>query len=409
MTSVLPFVVMALVWAVVSAAWAALLGRRKGDETARSWSVTAGDDVYADAPPGVVGAAVRRSTSSDRSVPVAVRFDPPVGIGPPHVGPLLVETARGRDIASIVISLVVKGHLRMRRVQGRKPLIGKAPMVWELEGVYAPDAAPMTDEEAVMRQALPLPGTRATLPDLKTAIRPAARRLREGLASEQVSGAWRRGTSGVPPFVRRLLVLLSLPFVALVLAIAVTTAELGWGLVCAVVAGVLLGTASRLPDAGRSRTALGSALTYQVQAFREYLRTAEGAQLRLDEGAAIFSGYLPWAVALGVTTEWTKAFREAAAAADPAMYAAWSGDLTWYGDLGSLDVGGLGDLGAVDLSDLGGIGDSFSDFADSLADFASDVDSFSSDLSSDFGGDSGGGGDFGGGDGGGGDGGGGGD
>lgn len=54
------------------------------------------------------------------------------------------------------------------------------------------------------------------------------------------------------------------------------------------------------------RTALGRAVTDQVEGFETYLTTAEADQLRFEEGEDIFSRYLPWAIMFGVAQRWAR-------------------------------------------------------------------------------------------------------
>lgn len=54
------------------------------------------------------------------------------------------------------------------------------------------------------------------------------------------------------------------------------------------------------------RTAVGRAVTDQIEGFEIYLRTAETDQLRFEEGEDIFSRYLPWAIIFGVAERWAR-------------------------------------------------------------------------------------------------------
>ena len=69
-------------------------------------------------------------------------------------------------------------------------------------------------------------------------------------------------------------------------------------------ASLLFVLARRMP----ARTAKGSAMLAQARGFREYIRTAEAEQLRFEEGADIFSRYLPFAVVFGEAERWVKVF-----------------------------------------------------------------------------------------------------
>jgi uncharacterized membrane protein len=62
----------------------------------------------------------------------------------------------------------------------------------------------------------------------------------------------------------------------------------------------------------------------QAKGFRLYLETAEANQLRFEEGEDLFSRYLPYAVAFGLTERWAALFAQLAAQgralAEPTWY-----------------------------------------------------------------------------------------
>ena len=64
--------------------------------------------------------------------------------------------------------------------------------------------------------------------------------------------------------------------------------------------------------------------------IREYLHTAEKHQLQFEEGAGIFARYLPYAVVLGETKRWAKAFEGLGAQAGDQVY--------WYGGPNGFDA-----------------------------------------------------------------------
>lgn len=59
-----------------------------------------------------------------------------------------------------------------------------------------------------------------------------------------------------------------------------------------------------------TRTAVGRALTDQIEGFKLYLETAEADQLRFEEGEDIYSRYLPWAIMLGLADRWANLCRQ---------------------------------------------------------------------------------------------------
>ena len=108
-------------------------------------------------------------------------------------------------------------------------------------------------------------------------------------------------------------------------------APVGIALTVVGVAMVLL--SQRMP----ARTARGAALLVQAKGFRTYLHTAEAGQLRFEEGADIFSRYLPYAVVFGDTERWVRVFGPLAAAAG-------AGTATyWYVGPSGWDMGHFGD------------------------------------------------------------------
>ena len=68
-----------------------------------------------------------------------------------------------------------------------------------------------------------------------------------------------------------------------------------------------------MTGAAPARTAEGSAVLAQTQGFSLYLETAEANQLRFEEGEDLFSRYLPYAVAFGLTERWASLFAQLAA------------------------------------------------------------------------------------------------
>ena len=81
---------------------------------------TAVDEQYAGLTPGLTpmgpadGAVMKRNYKA----PVAVRFDPPVGMRPGQLGTLIDEKADPRDVTATLVDLAVRGYLQHRRCRG---------------------------------------------------------------------------------------------------------------------------------------------------------------------------------------------------------------------------------------------------------------------------------------------------
>ena len=77
-----------------------------------------------------------------------------------------------------------------------------------------------------------------------------------------------------------------------------------WPLIAAVIGAILVVSMVRSRLRRGQRTALGRAVTDQIEGFELYLTTAETEQLRFEEGEDIFSKYLPWAIIFDVADRW---------------------------------------------------------------------------------------------------------
>ncbi|GAB3709682.1 DUF2207 domain-containing protein [Mariniluteicoccus flavus] len=317
------------------------------------------DTLYAGVPPGTLPPALdgptRPATGDDVNTVVAVRFDPPQGMRPEQVGMVTDAKVGSPDIAAAMIALAVEGFVHLRRLPPSRWSISRRPKPeWLVTVNRLAGPEEIGPFRAALLQALTSLDRPATITELKPFLAQVVPGLKKSFAAEPQHAAWY-------PNLR---------------------------------AGSLPVSAMFGPGA-RARSALGSALRYQSAAFKLFLEKADGDRLRFEAGAGVFSRFLPWAVAYGVTDQWIHAFQEAAAGADPGLATYWAADLAWFGDFGAFD--GL---------DLDSFGDAMGDFGDAIGDLGDGLGDLASDLSSDVG-DAGGGSD-GGGDGGGGDGGGGG-
>ena len=281
---------------------------------------------------------------------VAVRFTPPDGLTPALAGIVDDTVADDKELTATVVDLAARGHLTIEE---------QAPKRWRLTMVVPGPADalhPLHEyEQAVLDALFPLRHGSITLDQ-----RPDARRAK-GMAKahrEIYREARARGWFRFNPDERDSLV-----------------EKVGYGL-CAV--GVLTafvafggrwdldvpaGSRSVLPSAfvlvvglfvagavvlrwrrGLSgRTALGTAAAAQVHGYRQYLATAEAAQIRFEEAESVFVRNLPYAIVLGLTDHWATVFR------DVVRLAADSGVTvrtpTWYVGVGGHPVGDLGALG----------------------------------------------------------------
>ncbi|WP_062461285.1 DUF2207 domain-containing protein [Demequina soli] len=274
---------------------------------------TGADLEYADFTPGVgpvsgEESAVRRR---DRRAPVAVAFAPPEGLRPGQLGTLIDEKADTRDVTATMVDLAVRGYLVVEEA-------GKDDYTL----VRLKDAGDDLHEyERRLFDAIFEGRDRVTLSALKTTFSSDMTVVKRELYRDVTQQGWFRGN---PSSTRG-----TWAGVGIALVVAGVLATIGaanvstWALVplaLIVVGLVVLATTGAAP----ARTADGSRVLAQTRGFKLYLDTAEANQLRFEEGQDIFSRYLPYAIAFGVTEQWTKKFEQLAAQgvalAEPTWY-----------------------------------------------------------------------------------------
>ena len=288
--------------------------------------------------------------------PVAVQFAPPKGLRPGQLGTLLDERANVLDVTATIVDLAVRGHLRIEE-QPRQGLFRSRD--WLLVKLPAGNGD-LVEFERLLYSGLFESGDAVLLSTLKKKFAARLAKVQSALYTSVTAEGWFRGR---PDKVRG-----GWQAAGLVLAIAGGWATFGlsrwlhWapvGIAVTVVGVLLFVLARRMP----ARTAKGSAVLAQARGFREYIRTAEAEQLRFEEGADIFSRYLPFAIVFGEAERWVRVFGPLAAAGTtaasaPTWYAGpngWSGD-SFADSLSGFTSSASGTLAAATPSSSGGSG-----------------------------------------------------
>ncbi|MCL3862539.1 DUF2207 domain-containing protein [Actinotalea sp. K2] len=246
-----------------------------------------------------------------------VRFTPPEGFRPGQIGTLVDERADPHDVTATIIDLAVRGWLSIERTTA--PDDSDEDDDWVL---HRSDRSPdqLLGYERALLDELFEGRTSVRLSELRTTFSGSMTSLQTALYEDVTERGWFRGN---PQTLRNRWagrgILLFVAGVALTVVLAIWTS---WALVgvAVVVLGVVLTSMSGTAPA---RTADGSAILAQAEGFRLYLETAEGDQLRFEEGEDLFSRYLPYAVAFGITERWAQVFADLAAQGRAMVEPAW--------------------------------------------------------------------------------------
>jgi uncharacterized membrane protein YgcG len=240
--------------------------------------------------------------------PVAVAFTPPEGLRPGQIGTLLDERANVIDVTATIVDLAVRGFLRIDELERAHWFSSRD---WQLVRLRKDEEGLLPYEKELFR-GLFHSGETVKLSELKKKFAARLAKVQTKLYEDVTKAGWFRGRPdtvrtrwGAAGFV--------LTIGAAFLAFALFKL-LHWGpvaIVLLIVGLAVLRSARRMP----SRTARGTAVLMQARGFREYIHTAEANQLRFEEGADIFSRYLPYAIVFGEAERWVRVFGPLAAGA----------------------------------------------------------------------------------------------
>ena len=273
---------------------------------------TGRDEEYVGLTPGLSpatgpGAPAETATVGARGRgPVAVQFTPPPDLRPGQLGTLVDEKADPRDVTATIVDLAVREYVRIVQVP-----TGDDDPDWRIDRSTKPDFDLRPYERTLLRQIFTGQGNYSVkLSDLKTTFAESMADVQGKLYDEVTELGWFRGSpkKARGSWAARGAIVLAVGVVATVLLAIFTH----WALVAVpvVVLGVVwLATTGAAP----ARTAEGSAVLAQTLGFRLYLEMAEANQLRFEEGEDLFSRYLPYAVAFGLTERWASLFAQLAA------------------------------------------------------------------------------------------------
>ncbi|GAB3413312.1 DUF2207 domain-containing protein [Flindersiella endophytica] len=259
---------------------------------------------YAGVTPGLLPAtgvaAATEPAPSERSEDAAVQFAPPAGISPGEAGVLLRRKTTTVETTATLIDLAVRGYLHIDGSRGD----------WTLTALHPPDNH-LRPHELALLNGLFAGGTTTSLGSSSRKLAGAVKQVNTALGREAKDRGWYRKLSGGASIPIPLIIFLcffffifSMPFFAIMSGLG---AAFRAGLVVvALVLAILLIVVSLFLRRRKGRLPEGYAAYYQVLGFKRYLETAEADQLRFEEGENIFSRYLPWAIAFGLTHRWAQ-------------------------------------------------------------------------------------------------------
>lgn len=267
------------------------------------------DETFEGITPGLLpapGQDVQRiRVGAGQGPPIAVRFDPPAGVGPALAGLIAESRIAPVAISATLVDLAGRGWLTLRPIEEASDTSRRSSSDsrdWVLQRLEQPPAEQLSRAERVVLDAAFANGPVTTLFEFRS----SGAGLEEGflaLDAEARERNWFQPAASVSTTaVGAGVAVLGL----FLLFFGQSLFPVGLGLLAAGLL-VVFGTRRRAQPV----TAEGYAARVQALGFKRYLATAEAERLQFEAGIDRFSRYLPYAMVFGLVDHWRHVFAAA--------------------------------------------------------------------------------------------------
>jgi len=277
----------------------------------------------------MLGLWYRKGRDPRTGDPLVVAYTPPEEGGrpllPAEAGALFDERFDPQDLTASVVHLAVKGYLVIEEKTIEGILFDKTDYLLRRE--RKPDAGLPPLERLLLEQLFEGHGSEVRISELKLSFYKNLEDLRkaafEGLEGLRYFAA--DPSSVKSAYIRGGVLIAGAGMFAAVLSQRVWEGEMVLLPVCSVISGAIVLLFSRFMPV---KTLRGVKALGRVKGFEEFLMRAEKDRLERLNDPRLFEKYLPYAIALGVSERWAKAF-EGIAQEPPRWYASGSGFRTF--------------------------------------------------------------------------------
>ena len=247
-----------------------------------------------------------------RQRPIAVQYEAPTGMTPAEVGTITDESVDMRDITATLVDLAVRGYIKIAEIDGGKFLgitFGEDFAFHRLKPASSWGELAL-HERRVLEGIFDGRGSVVELSDLKNEFYRDIGGIKDGVMEQLV----RKGFYGSrPDHVRAKWVALGV-VLGVVFAFVGTGIGVGFGLspVATVVGGIasgfiIIAFGWNMP----ARTVAGTRALERVLGLGEFIGRVERDSLeRVKRTPEMFETFLPYAMALGLEREWSRAFKD---------------------------------------------------------------------------------------------------
>jgi len=244
--------------------------------------------------------------------PITVLYEGPQGLTPAEAGTITDESVDMRDITATLVDLAVRGYIRIVETEGSKFLglsLGEDFVFHRIK----PESSwreLTAHERRLLEGVFDGRGSEVTLSDLKNEFYTSIGGIKNGVMDLLVE---KRFYSARPDKVRGIWMVGGL-FLGMVLAFVGTAIARPFGIspAATLLGGALSGLIVLIFGYFMpARTEAGTRALEQVLGFAEFLRRVEKDTLeRTHRKPEMFEAFLPYAMALGLEKQWSRAFND---------------------------------------------------------------------------------------------------
>jgi len=266
--------------------------------------------------------------------PITTLYEPPQDMSPAEAGALIDGSVDMRDITATIVDLAVRGYSRIEEQhEGASAAASSEATRPAVTGYTFTSVRPHKDwdglkpHESLLMNGLFAAADRVSTSDLTNSFYEHLGGIRGSVSSANDEKYYVRDPLGLVALSGLAGMIIFVGPIVWAVASFFTGGAFGLPTVATVVSGlvtgsIVIGFAIALP----ARTKAGTRALEKVLGFQEFLSRVDGDRLkRIVQTPDVFEKYLPYAMALGVETEWAGAFREIYTHA-PAWYGGASSD-----------------------------------------------------------------------------------
>ncbi len=260
-------------------------------------------------------------TNKDTVIP---HYKPPRGLSPTEMGTIIDEKIHQRDITSTIIDFAVRGYIKITELKGKKGLFLDGKKDYELE-LIKPYETTREHEKLTLENIFPIneKGVKTKVSSLQNNFYKHIKKIETAVMDQLVKDDY------FPHNPKKIVTIYKVTGIILFMLafqlnmILVEYLGIIFTINMFISALLIIGFGFIMPR----KTKKGAETYYELKGLYEYINTAEKDRMKFqEEHNILFEKLLPYAIAFGLVTKWSKAF--VGLAAVPTWFIASSTDFT---------------------------------------------------------------------------------